>query len=178
MEEILVDLKNAEFESDETGLPERCGCQLCLEKLAKYTCPRCNVRYCSLECYKCEKHTSCSELFYKNCVMEALQDDMIDKEGKQKMLELLKRNQQEESDDFLSGEGEEDLADRLDGLNLDQDTEKIWDNLTQAEKQEFEKSIDNGYIGSLMDVWVPWWINKKQRFVFKHTVCNQPINNY
>lgn len=26
----------------------------CSVQFAKYTCPRCNIRYCSLECYKCE----------------------------------------------------------------------------------------------------------------------------
>lgn len=160
---ILVGLKDTEVESDAADSLERRGCQLCLEKPAQYTCPRCNVRYCSLECYKCEKHMTCSELFYKTCVMEALRDDTVDEEGKQRMLEVLKRHQQEESEDFLLEEGREDLADRLEGLNLDQDTVKIWENLTEAEKREFEKAVDNGYIGSLMDMWVPWWITDEPR---------------
>lgn len=27
-------------------------CRVCARQYAKYTCPRCNVRYCSLDCYK------------------------------------------------------------------------------------------------------------------------------
>lgn len=161
-------LKDVEVESDSHVLLKGCGCELCLEKPAKYTCPRCNVKYCSLECYKCEKHMSCSELFYKNCVIQALQDDVIDEERKQSMLEILKRDHEDKNDNFLVEEDdEEDLEERLEGLNLDRDTDKIWEKLTKEEKREFEKAVGNGYIGSLVEVWTPWWINKVERFVFK-----------
>ena len=45
-------------------------CPLCLKQPSKYTCPRCNTRYCSVDCYKSEKHRDCSEMFYKHCFME------------------------------------------------------------------------------------------------------------
>ena len=47
-------------------------CPLCLKQPSKYTCPRCNTRYCSLDCYKSEKHRDCSEMFYKHCFMEGM----------------------------------------------------------------------------------------------------------
>ena len=155
-------------EKDATPLnQEGFGCQLCLEKAAKYTCPRCNVRYCSLECYKCQKHLSCSEQFYKKCVIEALQDERIDSKGRQEMVEILQRQQEFENEDGVIDEecGTEDLGERLEGLNLDKDCEKVWEKLTDGEKQEFEKAVNTGYIGSLVDAWVPWWIENKQRYV-------------
>ena len=47
-------------------------CPLCLKQPSKYTCPRCNTRYCSVDCYKSEKHRDCSEIFYKHCFMEGI----------------------------------------------------------------------------------------------------------
>lgn len=38
-------------------------CQLCDANKAAYTCPKCNKRYCSLACYKSEKHVACTEKF-------------------------------------------------------------------------------------------------------------------
>lgn len=31
-------------------------CDICLQKEAKYTCPKCSCKYCSLVCFKSEKH--------------------------------------------------------------------------------------------------------------------------
>lgn len=45
-------------------------CPMCLKCSAKYTCPRCNSPYCSVDCYRSDKHRDCSEGFYKDCFME------------------------------------------------------------------------------------------------------------
>ena len=47
-------------------------CPLCLKNKSKYTCPRCNTPYCSVECYRSDKHRDCSEGFYKDCFMEGI----------------------------------------------------------------------------------------------------------
>ena len=48
-------------------------CEICTEgKSAPYTCPRCNIPYCSTRCYQHQKHSQCSEQFYQNCVQEEL----------------------------------------------------------------------------------------------------------
>lgn len=40
------------------------GCRVCAAEGAQYVCPRCNIRYCSVECYK--KHSSdCTQKFYR-----------------------------------------------------------------------------------------------------------------
>lgn len=145
---------------------EATGCKLCLKKLSKYTCPRCNVKYCSLDCYRSRKHVECSEKFYKNCVMETLQGDTVDNQEKRKMVEILKRFEKEESEASLEDErfeADENLEERLEGLNLE-DTEKVWAKLTQEERREFQTAVNDGYIGSLIDVWEPWWITRDTRW--------------
>jgi len=38
--------------------PTRIICHVCQKQFSQYTCPRCNSRYCSLQCYKVCKCTS------------------------------------------------------------------------------------------------------------------------
>lgn len=44
----------------------------CFKEPQKYCCPRCNIQYCSVGCYKSTKHSQCSESFYKDCVMQEM----------------------------------------------------------------------------------------------------------
>ncbi|KAK6056041.1 HIT zinc finger [Cooperia oncophora] len=58
-------------------------CKFCsTERREQYKCPRCNATYCSLRCYKCEKHSECSENFYKQCVKEELEGRRFQGDGK------------------------------------------------------------------------------------------------
>lgn len=141
-------------------------CVFCLLHVSKYTCPRCNSNYCSVQCYKSEKHLQCSESFYKNCVMEGLSDYMASPEERHKMVETLKR-MQDDDDGYLDSDDEDeaDLLDRLQGLNLDSDTDKIWEKLTKSEKEEFQKMISNGQLGGIIEIWTPWWNYKDNRKV-------------
>ena len=50
----------------------------CKVKLSQYTCPRCNLPYCSLECYKSTLHQDCTEAFYKDCVFQQLRADKVE----------------------------------------------------------------------------------------------------
>ncbi|KFD59046.1 hypothetical protein M514_00209 [Trichuris suis] len=48
-------------------------CKICSKSTKKiYVCPRCNVQYCSLDCFRHRTHLRCSEEFYRNCVLEEL----------------------------------------------------------------------------------------------------------
>jgi len=49
-------------------------CGLCKSKPSCYTCPRCNVPYCCLACYRSPDHIVCSEDFYKQSVLQELKD--------------------------------------------------------------------------------------------------------
>jgi hypothetical protein len=64
------DIKQASEQIDEAVEERTMGCPLCLKNASKYTCPRCNTPYCSVDCYRSDKHRDCSEGFYKDCFME------------------------------------------------------------------------------------------------------------
>ncbi|XP_071158929.1 zinc finger HIT domain-containing protein 2-like [Mytilus edulis] len=134
-------------------------CKLCLKSKAKYTCPRCNIQYCSLECYKGEKHVQCSENFYKECFMEGLKDFGSSKEDKQNVLEMLQRVKDEDPG-FDSDDDNEDLEARLEGLDLETDSKTVWNKLTDKEKKEFERLMAGGELSTLVEVWTPWWNDK------------------
>ncbi|XP_064649656.1 zinc finger HIT domain-containing protein 2-like [Lineus longissimus] len=144
-------------------------CKICYKELAKYTCPRCNVRYCSSDCYKSEGHAECSESFYKNCFMDGLQDCEASSDEKQKMMEMLQRVENQDipdmDDDDEEDEDEIPLEDRLQGLNLDMDTDQVWEKLTEAERKEFQSMVEDGRLGNMMELWEPWWNIKETNLV-------------
>ncbi|XP_016348996.1 zinc finger HIT domain-containing protein 2-like [Sinocyclocheilus anshuiensis] len=89
-------------------------CGLCLSKPSCYTCPRCNVPYCGLACYRSQNHSSCSEEFYKESVLQELKSQGVsDEEGKSKMQEILLRLRQ-------SAEGKGGMENLLRNLGEDE----------------------------------------------------------
>ncbi|XP_051541856.1 uncharacterized protein LOC127433730 isoform X2 [Myxocyprinus asiaticus] len=85
-------------------------CGLCLSKPCCYTCPRCNIPYCGLTCYRSPAHSVCSEEFYKESVLLELKSQGVtDEEGKSKMQEILLRLRQSSE----SGGGMENLLENL-----------------------------------------------------------------
>ncbi|XP_066286083.1 zinc finger HIT domain-containing protein 2-like [Branchiostoma lanceolatum] len=139
-------------------------CKLCLKQYSRYTCPRCNVAYCSLACYRSEKHVGCSEQFYKEHIIEELKQQRGSHEEKQKVLEMLKRlEDQEEEEEGEDMTDELTLEDRLQGLDLDRDAEAIWDQLTDQERAEFQSVVERGMLGDMLEMWTPWWrLSQKQ----------------
>ncbi|XP_012280886.1 zinc finger HIT domain-containing protein 2 [Orussus abietinus] len=153
-------------------------CQICLTKPRKYTCPRCDIGYCTVDCYKSMAHSECSESFYKDCVEEELKVRRTDTESRNKMLDILKRMKEEQlenedlqdmftkSDDDseqLDSDDEEDagsLRDRLENINLD-NADEVWSALTDAERQEFKAMVLNGEADKLLPDWKPWWSREK-----------------
>ncbi|KAK3583754.1 hypothetical protein CHS0354_022789 [Potamilus streckersoni] len=164
-DEVLIhaepDDTNAEISASGKGRV----CCFCLNRPPKYTCPRCNQAYCSSDCYKSKKHLSCSESFYKDCFMECLADCRASSGDKKKMMEMLNRVNEETAVDFDDKYENEDLEERIKELDLDKDADKIWNILTEKEKQEFTSMVREGCLGSMIEVWIPWWENKKNLFV-------------
>ncbi|XP_071761185.2 zinc finger HIT domain-containing protein 2 [Centroberyx gerrardi] len=65
-------------------------CGLCKSKPSCYTCPRCNLPYCGLTCYRSPDHSACSEEFYKESVLQELKDmGQTETEGRKKMQDIL-----------------------------------------------------------------------------------------
>lgn len=48
------------------------------------------------------------------------------------------------------------LNDRLNGIDLD-NSEQVWDLLTDTEKAEFEHLVKSGDITKILPQFVPWW---------------------
>lgn len=162
-------------------------CKLCNKNTKSYTCPRCGIGYCNLDCYKSESHLECSESFYKQCVEEELRSLENDSTGKQKMLDILKRLQEEdpENDMLTESEDEEeldsddeanllDLKTRLKDIDLD-NSEQVWSVLSHTEKQEFEALIKSGGASKLLQPWVPWWTTHKQPLVASLELTEEDI---
>ena len=135
-------------------------CAFCAKETAKYTCPRCNIRYCSSACYKTEKHMQCSELFYKECVIEAMNEQKGSEESKRRMLEMLTKL--EEQDRQVQNDLEtEDLEERLGEIDINNaDPEAVWSALTDRERKDFESAVESGEISNAIDIWVPWWSSR------------------
>uniref|UniRef100_A0A914UVS0 HIT-type domain-containing protein n=1 Tax=Plectus sambesii TaxID=2011161 RepID=A0A914UVS0_9BILA len=56
------------------------SCAICsATKNELYICPKCQVKYCSLACYRDEKHQQCSEQFYRQCVESELSGKRTDR---------------------------------------------------------------------------------------------------
>ncbi|XP_050070252.1 zinc finger HIT domain-containing protein 2 [Anopheles maculipalpis] len=155
-------------------------CKICEITKAKYNCPRCNLMFCSVECYKAQQHLECSEGFYRENIVEelALRKAETDAaESSKTMLEILQRVEEqtnamqdedssEETDSVLQDadrdldsddeEQEVQLASRLMGIDLD-DSAKVWDRLTDAEKEEFQRFLENGDIVKMLPEPNIWW---------------------
>lgn len=99
-EECLVPAEVGD-KDEGVGQTRSAVCMLCKSKPSCYTCPQCNVHYCSLACYRCPEHSVCSEKFYKEAVLEDLKSmGTTESEAKQKMQDVLLRlRQQAESTD-------------------------------------------------------------------------------
>lgn len=92
-EELLIPSKTPEeVEETEVKGPNARSpiCMMCKCKPCCYTCPRCNLHYCSLACYQSPDHSVCSEKFYKESVLKELKDmGTTENDGKKKMQEML-----------------------------------------------------------------------------------------
>ncbi|XP_048853896.1 zinc finger HIT domain-containing protein 2 [Brienomyrus brachyistius] len=229
-----------EMRDSVSEMPDRM-CGLCLKEPLRYTCPRCNVPYCSVACYRSPTHSTCSEEFYKESVMQELKrTGSTEQEGRRQMQEILLRLRERENEgggeteqmlkeleeeghggaednrqilehlsrlaeiqtsgagnaeeieailknlreigeggvareqaeeitagkeDVEEGDGqtEEDLADRLSGLDLNSlSEEQLWALLPQQDKEKFKELVKGGAIGGLVPLWRPWWETHEQ----------------
>ncbi|KAM8815105.1 zinc finger HIT domain-containing protein 2 [Rhynchonycteris naso] len=113
---------------------------------ARYTCPRCNVPYCSLRCYRA--HGTCAEDFYRDQVLGELRGRSA---SPSRLASALRRLRQQR-------ETEEDLEDA--GLRpgpAPGGPLGLWEQLAPAEKAAFEQLLSRGEAGRLLPPWRPWW---------------------
>ncbi|EAL19975.1 hypothetical protein CNBF3020 [Cryptococcus deneoformans B-3501A] len=126
-------------------------CGICRKNDSKYTCPRCNVAYCSLDCFKNESHAQCSEPFYKTTVLDSISaDPKAGLEEKRAMMEMLRRFEETEAEggnglEELESEYEEDeLITRLQGIDIDSlDSNELFKLLPPKHRDAFIQALQN-----------------------------------
>ncbi|KAJ3482592.1 hypothetical protein NLI96_g6876 [Meripilus lineatus] len=95
-------------------------------------------------CYDLQEHAECSEAFYEKEIASDVKTAPKSKEEKQKMLEYLKRFEEDTLDDPLDEEDASDLADRLENLDIDSASyDDLWAALTPAERDKFLAALRN-----------------------------------
>ena len=156
-----MDLKT----SEPADIAPRSGvCGVCGMQFAKYSCPRCNLRYCGTACYRSDQHATCSEAFYKNEFMAELNSKHATPEQRRQMLDILKRAHEEEQDaddDVLDGIDDGRFDDVLEHATDDDDDddrlEELWSRLSLQEQKEFTTMVQRGALTSDLRPWQPWW---------------------
>ncbi|CAM6129566.1 unnamed protein product [Calypogeia fissa] len=177
------------------AIPEhRLICRVCQKQYSKYTCPQCNLRYCSLACYK-NHSLRCTESFMRNNVIEEMRDIQASKESQQNMLEALKRIRFDDDgrsiieDEVMGDEdGEDDDSDGRHGTVFSERTLKLiaeggdisLDDLSVDERKDFLRALAAGEISHLIQPWYPWWLNPRAgtTSITTHgTSLIQPVNS-
>ncbi|KAG8382545.1 hypothetical protein BUALT_Bualt05G0088500 [Buddleja alternifolia] len=136
----------------------------CEKQFSHYTCPRCNIRYCSLHCYKSHS-VRCTESFMRDNVMGELQKLQPNEESKSKMLDILKRFHEEEETDGMdedetgSSLSEETIQKILSGGDLS------FNDLSAEEKKHFQRAIASGELSKLIQPWEPWWLKPSAKCI-------------
>ncbi|XP_061386715.1 zinc finger HIT domain-containing protein 2 [Musca vetustissima] len=131
-------------------------CQICNKQKFKYTCPRCNIAYCSVDCYKSQAHLKCSEEFYKQCIQDELSakaGDPQNSDDVRKMYDILRRIRESDAgipiedfdQDSLDSDDEEEG-----GGGPDEDAEEDGESLQQ--RQGFEECDELDIAERLKDV--------------------------
>lgn len=146
---------------------EKSTCEICFKHKSQYTCPKCNILYCSLNCYRNQiKHLSCSEHFYQDQVINELKSCQIsDIEEKNKLAEILKREKEAMEDDQFSHNSDCIL------------NPSATENINKIDDQELLKAYKNEALK-----WSPWWLDDKLRKLLlkeiNKTDSNAPTTNF
>lgn len=160
-------------------------CVVCTKATSKYTCPKCRIPYCSVNCYT--KHgTTCTEAFFRDHV----EDELLMRSGgtsmtgpevvreKKKMLDILKRTA-----------GNEDLAeqqrfelDELQKLSLlaKKEDDISLDDLSSEQRRHFLRAVSDGSIVTgvdynIINIWKPWWVENQQIEPRQHNHTHKPL---
>ena len=150
-------------------------CAVCALARAKYVCPRCSVKSCSLKCYDAHDGGRCSRGFRANEAREALRGARADDEGKRAMVDVLRRVRMKEEEEAEEEEEEEEEEDGGESPASDDEDETrcalsemslealargemlTVDALDGKELASFKRACARG---ELVAPWTPWWMEK------------------
>lgn len=133
------------------------------EKSHNYTCPKCNMRYCGLECYK-KHNSSCVSSFHNTNLSNALKGEKASESEQQRMNAILQRQmlrqreeeeeeaaQQDEESGSEVSEGEElELEEALKMMHMDDFDPTM---LPERLKIAFQKDVAKAQKGQRNDDW-------------------------
>ena len=134
-------------------------CFKCNKNESKYTCPKCKIKYCSVDCYK-SHNISCSEEFYKNQIIEELKSDKVSTEESKKFRHTLKdyydKISENENQNYLLSEDRikhlEMIYDKIENNELD-----LLNDITPQDWSEFNHYLSTGKIYQEIMLWKPFW---------------------
>eukprot|EP00927_Polykrikos_kofoidii_P026808 TRINITY_DN23807_c0_g1_i1.p1 TRINITY_DN23807_c0_g1~~TRINITY_DN23807_c0_g1_i1.p1 ORF type:complete len:371 (+),score=77.50 TRINITY_DN23807_c0_g1_i1:106-1218(+) len=143
-------------------------CSVCHQAEFRYTCPRCEAVYCSLNCYR-EHSAHCVEHFYKAQVEQELRGSRTDDGERRKLerivheLSRLDAHEEEDRDPVEPGDVD-DMFDEVSSIErfgtlaekAERDTLSFED-LTEDEARRFHSELKRGALGRIVQPWIPWW---------------------
>jgi hypothetical protein len=130
-------------------------CKICIKDYSKYTCPKCDIPYCSLVCYK--KHgENCIDTFYHENIVDNLKSLKSTNEEKAEMLNILRRVKEAEE----AQTSNDSLIEKLEKLDLNDPC--LFDKLTKEEQETFTKMIATNEWASIFQLWKPWWLKSSR----------------
>jgi hypothetical protein len=111
-------------------------CQICQEKSAPYKCPKCQIKYCSLICYRDGLHKKCTKEFDENELIDSMN---IDEDNCQN---------QTTTNNFVRERIDEILKRKLDekdfhNENDDEQIEELFEHLLPSKDSETYRQVTN-----------------------------------
>ena len=148
--------------SDGCTNDDKTACGVCHEHIARYTCPRCSLKYCSVPCYRThgsEGESRCTEGFYQQRVSQVVELEV--KEKREDTMRMLNRVHQEQANQESippSGLPERQLYELLVAIENDDD-EKLSQLLSRHQIQAaVSQGIEQeGLLEWILEPWHPWW---------------------
>ncbi|KAG8220815.1 hypothetical protein J3R82DRAFT_2260 [Butyriboletus roseoflavus] len=168
-------IKTHELDEPVNNLGE-VSCGICRRQISRYTCPSCNLFYCSLNCFRSESHSRCSETFYRKEIELGIKSGSSKTEGdKSKIIELLKRIEDQsaaDEDGLFHHSDEEDEEDsfvhRFSVIDISSaSADDLLRLLTKKERDKFFIALEDPSSGLVQELLesaeikktgrLPWW---------------------
>lgn len=167
----------------------------CKNADSQYKCPKCTIDYCSLKCFKDEKHSRCTEKFYQDQVKEALKAEKVSElsDERDKMINILEKlkNLGAEDSDFDDGDddsdsdndndndndSELDILEGLDfeGLSVDELEKLLGDKHLKNVQELMEKGVTQEWLTAAgITKTEPWYT----RYTPSDVVLNEETPDY
>ena len=146
-------------------------CSVCTTAPSKYTCPRCNVAYCALACYKAHS-SACTENFYRTHVESEVElrrrEDAADGSQRSDAAEMLRRvatfDAQAPRPWEIDADGSVAVAGET-SRGSPRAAPAEADAHPPLDRAAFERAARAGRLAQFIQLWTPWWEETETRVV-------------